>query len=317
MVLLNGRQKALLERGYTYDEVIGISSFSNLELNERVKIALDRITDGLIMVNNPEAIFIGGQPGSGKSSVCMNIKNTFGNIAFVNIDDYRVYHPRYFDIESCIREHWIGRIETEEDNPGNDLADFTHQFVSDISDAIIEEVTTVDDIGYGYNVLIEWGMRNPVIPLQTMCSLKMKGYTIRVGFVCVHKDISMEACMVRANISDGNIHIVRKPSISFHELCIKTLPKSINSIYRDGYLSGIVSSMNLCLRDGTVLWDASDVDRMPGEVFLEYLENYELTKQFGNSSEMARLANVIEIDGISLFDKDSEHSVFVRKKSLN
>lgn len=302
MVELSGRQKALLNRGYSIEEIIKFSNFTKEELDYAIIAGISRITIGAQKVSNPSATFVGGQPGCGKSSVTIRLKNEMRNAVEVNIDNYRSYHPNYLEIEECIKRHWEGRKTCEEDTPGNDLADFTHQFVSDISDAIIENVSTKDDNGYGYNIIIEWGMRNPEVPLQTMESLKNNGYTVSVEFVCIHKSISMEACIIRASVMDDHEHIIRNVPTSFHELCINALPDSINQIYERGFDSSIIDSMKLCLRDGSIVWDDTDKTRLPGEVFKTYLEDYELTKQFRNSSDLAKITNRREVDGIGAVD---------------
>ncbi len=303
MVELSGRQKALLSRGYSIDEIINLSNFTKEELDYAINAGLSRITRKAEKVSNPSATFVGGQPGSGKSSVTIRLQKEMGNAVEVNLDNYRSYHPNYLAIEECIKRHWENRTLCEEDTPGNDLADFTHQFVSDISDAIIEGVSTKDENGLGYNIIIEWGMRNPEVPLQTMESLKNSGYRVSVEFVCIHKSISMEACIIRASVMDDHEHIIRNVPTSFHELCINALPDSINQIYERGFESSIIDSMKLCLRDGTIVWDDTDKTRLPGDVFKIYLEDYELTKQFRNSSDIARIANRREVDGISVIDE--------------
>lgn len=45
-------------------------------------------------VQNPKAIILGGQPGAGKSLLHRIYKKKFNqNIAIINGDDYRKYHP--------------------------------------------------------------------------------------------------------------------------------------------------------------------------------------------------------------------------------
>ena len=77
-------------------------------------------------------------------------------------------------------------------------------------------------------------MRTPEGPLKTMKELKDKGYNNIVDFVVVYKDISLEACKLRADIMNTGNHIVRRVPSSFHELCVNTLPDSCNAIYKSG-----------------------------------------------------------------------------------
>lgn len=297
----NRREKALLERGYSPQEVERLCSFTKEELKLAVKIGFSRISKDTYPVDKPVAIFVGGQPGSGKSSETKRVKDEIKNIVEVNIDMYRSYHPKYLEIEAAIKKHWYdehGRLKremTDEDTPGNDIADFTHRFVSDISDALIDMASMEQDGKY-YNMVIEWGMNNPDTPLNTMKTLKDKGYTNMVRYVCVHKDISLEACSIRASAIDDENHIVRKPPKSFHQYYIDTLPEAANKMYQKGIEHGILSDMKLVLRDGTVVWDSKrDHQILPGDIYREYLNNKNLTLGFANSKEMARINSLNEL----------------------
>ena len=216
---------------------------------------------------------------------------------------YRSYHPKYLEMEKAIKDHWydkdgnLVREMTDDDTPGNDIADFTHRFVSDISDALIDRASKEYDDNKYYNMVIEWGMNNPDTPLNTMQVLKDKGYTNKVRYVCVHKDISLEACSIRASAIDNENHIVRKPPKSFHQYYIDTLPNAANQMYGRGTLLEVLDDMKLVLRDGTVIWDSErDEEKLPGEVYKMYLNDKKLTANFANSREMARNNSLSELN---------------------
>lgn len=297
----NRREKALLEREYSIKDIERLCNFSKEELEYATRIGFSRISKDTSLVEKPVAIFVGGQPGSGKSSETKRVRDEIQNIVEINIDMYRSYHPKYFEIEEAIKKHWydehdrLKREMTDEDTPGNDIADFTHRFVSDISDALIEMASMEQDGKY-YNMVIEWGMNNPDTPLNTMKTLKNKGYTNMVRYVCVHKDISLEACSIRASAIDDGNHIVRKPPKSFHQYYIDTLPEAANKMYQRGIKNGIISDMKLVLRDGTVVWDSKiDYQILPGDIYREYLNDKNLTLGFANSREMARVNSLNEL----------------------
>jgi len=295
MAELSRRSKALVERGYSLDEVIALTSFTEEELDYASMVAFSRISEGAYRVDSPDAVFVGGQPGSGKSSEVMRLKASIGNAVEVNIDNYRSYHPKFIEIEKCIKKHWEGRATSENDTPGNDIADFTHQFVSDISDRLILMAREKDVTGKSYNMIVEWGMNNAKVPLETMKTLKDEGYKVTVKYVCVHKDISLEACSIRANIIlDGN-HIIRNIPRSFHEMYVETLHSGIENIYNEGYKNGLIDEMYLVLRNGKIVWDHTK-EEDPAEVFDRYLHDPELTIEFKNSREMAKTNTEKEID---------------------
>ena len=189
-------------------------------------------------------------------------------IVEIGIDIYRSYHPNYLMIEDCIKKHWINRERTENDSSGNDIADFTHQFAADVTDILADKLSSLK-----YNLIIEWGMRTPDEPLNTMNTLKKKGYKNIVNFVAVHKDISYNACILRADIMDGEEHIVRRIPKSFHDMCINSLPNSCNKIYNDGYLNNkTIDTFTITTREGNTIWDITNSNE-PGEIYKTYLNN--------------------------------------------
>lgn len=292
---LTSRGNSLVLRGYNKEDVIRLISYNLEELNYVLDVISYRLSKGLEKTSNPSAIFIGGQPGAGKSSEVIRLKEEYKNIIEIIIDHYRAYHPHYLEIEDLIKKHWIGRTETLDDSPGNDVADFTTDFVGVLTDELIKFFSTKDNDGKCYNLLIEWGMRDPEAPLDTMKMLKESNYINIVKFICVHKSISLNACNVRAKIINDDKHIIRNVPINFHNLCVDSLPSSINTIYQVGFSNGYIDKMNLILRNGLIVWD-NDSNILPGTVFSEYLENYELTKDFSNSSSVAEKTTNKELE---------------------
>lgn len=302
MERLSGRLEALISRGYPRDDVIRLSSYTEEEFNFASSVAFNRITKGCEPVHNPICIYVGGQPGCGKSCLSLNIKNKTKNIVEIGIDNYRTYHPHYLEIEEYIKRHWEGRKESENDTPGNDIADFTHQFAGAMMDELVDKSCKKEN-GKSYNLVLEWGMREPTGPLKSMENLKNKGYYNSVVFVCVNKEISLEACNIRSDIMKDKNHIIRKVPPIFHKLCVDTLPDSINKIFQYGTLKKIIDNMCLCLRDGKVIWNTSSKN-MPGEIFKKYLNNLELTEDYRNSNILASINNNKESNGI--FNKIEE-----------
>ena len=142
-------------------------------------------------------------------------------------------------------------------------------------------------------------MRDPEVPLQTMQDLKSKGYTNYVRYVCVHKDISYAACLLRTQVMNDNEHIIRKIPKSFHDLYINTLPNGVNEMYNRGVRTGLIENMRLTLRKGDVIWDSQNFSELPGDVYSRYLNDFDLTKEFENDSSMAKENSLDEISHIT------------------
>lgn len=289
---MNSRLEALINRGYKKEDVIRLATFTEEELEYASESAFKHISKGCTKVNNPSCIFIGGQPGCGKTVLSMDIKNNVKNAVEIGIDNYRMYHPRYLEIENYIKEHWKNRGKSINDTPGNDIADFTHLFAGAMTDKLMEKASNNN-----YNMLLEWGMREPSAPLNSMKDLKEKGYNNIVLFVSTYKEISYKACNLRAHVMKDCGHIIRKVPKDFHDLCIKTLPDSINKIYEEGYKFNLIDSMLLITRDGKVIWnDKSNI--MPGIVFDKYINDYNYSKNIQNNPSIAIKANKNEMKGL-------------------
>lgn len=270
---LSEREKGLVARGYKKEDVLYLSGFTNEHLEIISNLIINNSIKNIKSVVNPVCVIIGGQPGCGKSTTSlMMLKDSFFiDGAFeVGIDNYRPYHPNYLKIEEAIKEHWKNRTRTENDSPGNDIADFTHQFAGDIADYIVNKLINNTN---KYNLIIEWGMRTSEEPLKMMKLLKDNDYNTIVDFVVVNKKASYEASISRADAMDGLLHIVRRIPKNFHDLCIETLPDSCNKIYQEGFINNnYISHFILSDRDGNYIWNNSD-EGTPGDLYYNYLNN--------------------------------------------
>ena len=298
---MHSRLLALIERGYSIDDVVDLSTYTEEELNSAFETAFNHISKNCFPVDDKTAIFIGGQPGCGKTILSMELKNKMGNVIEIGIDNYRMYHPRYLKMEKCIKEHWKNREENINDTPGNDIADFTHVFAGAMTDKLIEKCSTM-----GYNLILEWGMREPHGPLNTMNDFKNKNYNNLVLFVSTHKDLSYHACEVRSDVMKDSLRIIRKVPKSFHDHCVDTLPASIDYIYKHGIDNKVIDSMMLVTRDGKVLWnDKSNL--LPGVVYNNYINDYYYSKDFNNDPELAFDTGIKELGNLINSDNGQEY----------
>lgn len=300
---MNSRLQALIDRGYDKNIVLKLANFTDEELEYASSCAFRHISRNCDSTEKPFAIFIGGQPGCGKTVLSMNIKEQLVNAIEIGIDNYRMYHPRYLEIENCIKEHWKNKIENENDSPGNDIADFTHFFAGAMTDKLIEH-----GMKDNYNLLLEWGMREPTVPLKTMKTLKVGGYNNIVTFVVTDKKISYEACKLRSNIMNSSNHIIRKVPKYFHDMCIETLPDSVNEIYKQGYNDNIIDYMALVTRNNEVIWDDKS-NTLPGKVYEQHLNSYNTS--ISNNSLMALKTNKKEMEGLK------NEIIFINQELLN
>lgn len=292
---MNSRLQELIDRGYSKEDVLRLSSFTEDELNYAASCAFERITRNCKKTQEPLVVYIGGQPGCGKTVFSMQLKKIMEDSVEIGIDNYRMYHPKYLEIEKHIREFWDGKKESLNNTPGNDIANFTHLFAGAMTDRLSEMCSKIDEHGQCYSIIYEWGMREPTGPLKTMKELKEKGYKNIVMFVATPGVQSYNACQLRADVMKDSKRIIRKVPKNFHDLCISTLPDSIDTIYREGYNGEIVDYMMIVSREGRCLWDHNSKEK-PGDVYKKYLNSKTIEKE--NDSHRAILGNEREMIGL-------------------
>lgn len=288
---MNKRLQSLIDRGYSEDEVIRLSSFTENDILEATKTIYKHIIKDCSSVDNPYAIYLGGQPGCGKSIYSIKLKERLKNVVEIGIDNYRMYHPHYLEIEDCINKYWEGKTPTENSSPGNDIADFTHEFAGVITDKLINFVSNEK-----YNMVLEWGMRNPTEPLKCMKELHFEGYSNYVNFIATNKDVSYEACQKRVEILKNYKHIIRKVPKSFHDLAISTLPDSVQTIYEEMVKDNYINNLTIISREGKVLWNRLSPES-PKEIYKNALNSPDLKMDI-NSDLLSLQASSIEFKGI-------------------
>ena len=266
------REKGLIKRGYLKEDIIDVCGYSDDDFKKIADVIISNISNECKKIDKPTCIFVGGQPGCGKSTISIKMKDYFSEDGAVEIgiDNYRSYHPNYLKMEELIKRHWKDRVRSENDSPGNDIADFTHKFAGDMTDYIVEHF--INNTKDKYNLIIEWGMRTPEEPLHMMKKLKDIGYKVIVNFVVVDKESSFNACVLRADAMDGEEHIVRRIPKEFHDMCVRTIPDSCDEIYDIGYnYNNFIDQFVLMSRDGNVLWDNTN-NYKPGNLYKDYLD---------------------------------------------
>lgn len=297
---LSNREKSLIDRGYSRGVVESLCYLDENKLKEIEDRIYNDIIIGASSVSKPYVTYIGGQPGSGKSVISMRLKR-ISNAVEIGIDNYRMYHPNYLSIEKTIRAHWKDREVTFNDSPGNDIADFTHNFSGMMTDRLIDRVSKEK-----YNILLEWSMRNPNQIINSVNEFKHKEYSINLNVLAVNKDVSLNACHLRSDGMNEYGHIVRRVPDSFHEMCINDLPDSINKIYEE--ISNKVNKFYVIDRDGSVIWD-SRCENLPGNILRDIINKDYTFENIKNDVKWAVISYEKESLGLRFnYKKNNEFS---------
>lgn len=153
--------------------------FTETEFQEAYNKILTEIKKEHVPQEKKCVIFLGGQPGSGKSYFYTQ-DDSLHNYVFINGDKYRKYHPHYQEI-----------IEYDLTS----MAEFTQPFSNRCVEQLINDLS--DD---GYNLIIEGTLRNPDVPIGTCNKLKSKGYETNLYVLAVDAVSAWDATINRAKM---------------------------------------------------------------------------------------------------------------------
>lgn len=289
-MILTYRERELVRRGYDEKTVEKLVSFDMDYAYEVRDIIENDITENCFPNNEPVAIYVGGQPGTGKTTALRAIKKDWEDnnvICIVGLDNYRIYHPNYELMEKEINDMWKDKSESSIESKGNDIADFTSNFAGIVSDLLIEDLSNKK-----FNIAIEWGMRNPNVPLKTMETLKEKGYKNKVEFIVVDKETSKEACKIRDEVMSKHDILTRRIPDYFHDDAVNTLPASAEQIYIEGFVNKkFIDEFLLIDRDGNILWDSNSKDKLI-DTYNYYLNNK--NKEIKNNPSLGEISYIEE-----------------------
>jgi UDP-N-acetylglucosamine kinase len=136
-----------------------------------------QIIRDIVPLAEKKATILGGQPGSGKSALAREILRSNKNTVFINGDDLRPYHPKYF--------YYLKENDKE-------AADLTQH----VCNLWVEKLIT-ECVDRGLNVLVEGTMRKTEVPLNTARILKDAGYIIDVAVISTPYELSFLSLEIR------------------------------------------------------------------------------------------------------------------------
>ncbi len=162
---------------------------------------------GLKIVNKPQAYILGGQPGAGKSHFIKLLLNENENLAVINGDDFRGYHPKY--------RYFLEQNEKQ----ASDLVQ------SDINYWI--EKALFELAKQGYSLIIEGTIRNVTVPIKTAKLLKRYNYNVNVEVILTKPELSQIDILKRYLLQKQQIGLARFTKISAHKIVIENIFENI------------------------------------------------------------------------------------------
>lgn len=145
------------------------------------EIIVPGVIGNIVPQDKKEAFLLGGQPGSGKSSLAPHILALHNNIVFVNGDDLRAYHPKYYS--------YLQQDDRE-------AANLTQNVCNVWIEGLIKECKE-----RGLNMMVEGTMRRKEVPIATAKDLQDAGYRVTLVVISVPYDVSLSTLEYRYEIS--------------------------------------------------------------------------------------------------------------------
>lgn len=247
------------KNGHPFNENVKSSEIANLDeivssydLDELQKVELfskvyNATIHGKTSSNKPFAVIVLGQPGAGKSGVMAYSFNQFPNVVELDIDKFRPFHPRFFDVSGNNPEAYeqvTGKFATEM------ILDLTPELISS-----------------KYNLILHKTRGDDAIIEDTIKPLKDAGYDVILRIIAVHELESKISALNR----------------SVEQYLRRGFCKWVETKYHNTHYKGIVDlSENLVKNkfvDAVEVYVRGAIPSMPKLVYSNIVNNQILTNE--------------------------------------
>lgn len=191
-------------------------SFSDQDVRNATFLAYyDAVSDKMVKKEHKCCIFLGGQPGSGKSTMVKEI-DPADEFVHVDLDRYRRYHPYYDQICERYQEK---------------AQEYTNQFAYLVKQGIIQNLSDA-----GYNFIIDGTLRDAESQIETALELHEKNYSIQADVICTKPEISSIRTDLRYEVQMKMYHsyegadFPRAVGDDYHDMVCKHLPNSLEKL---------------------------------------------------------------------------------------
>lgn len=232
---------------------------------EEFEAAYKRVYENVVTEGIPQkkhcVMFLGGQPGAGKSNFysqddCLN------QYIVIDGDKYRKYHPAYEEI-----------VRTDKNNYANRTQEFVNYCVEHLIEQLSDE---------GYNLIIEGTLRNPETTIQTCQRLNSKGYCSELVVIAADATEAWYSTLNRAKLMEDCGETPRYVPVEKYDFIVNRLADSVSHIEEENCFHQIrvVNRINEVLYDSCnggcakdAVAEVLDIERWNQELDL-HIEEY-------------------------------------------
>lgn len=214
--------------------MVNIENFTEEQFEERLQKNIKRISKNKLAVESPIAFLLGGQPGSGKTSLRSVIfEETQGNVIVIDNDTFKQQHPNFDELVKLYKK---------------DIVKYVTPYSNRMTEELIRHLSDK-----GYNLVIEGTGRTTDVPIQTATMLKSKGYKTKMYVMAVPKIKSYLSTIERYETMyiDEPLTARATPKQA-HDIVTKNLPINLEILYT----AGIFSDIRLYNREGVKLYSS-------------------------------------------------------------
>ncbi|HLX55091.1 MAG TPA: zeta toxin family protein, partial [Aquella sp.] len=195
---------------------------------EQAKSELDLTS--MTSFDTPYLIILGGQPGSGKSSVIEKIEEYFANnIMALNGDDFKTTYPGY---DMLLAQD---PIKTSEE-----VQPYSNYVVNQLKNYYANKKI---------NLIIEGTMRTSEVPLSTINEFKDKVYQVEAYVVVANYYASRTGCLFRLEMDIAGNGYGRAVPVESHDAAYKNIPVTMQKLIDSGKLE----NLTIMSRNGEII----------------------------------------------------------------
>ncbi len=218
-----------------------------LPQNELIGNFATEPTKNRLAVESPTAFLLGGQPGSGKTSLRSAIsEETQGNVVIIDNDTFKQQHPNFDELVKLYEK---------------DVVKYVTPYSNRMTEAIISRLRDK-----GYNLVIEGTGRTTDVPIQTATMLQAKDYETKMYVMVVPKINSYLGTIERYETMYADDPMTaRATPKQAHDIVVKNLPTNLETLHK----TGLFSDIRLYNREGVKLYSSLETPSISPKETLE------------------------------------------------
>lgn len=228
-------------------DMANITDFTEKQFEDRLEKNVERLTKNRLAVESPTAFLLGGQPGSGKTSLRSAIsEETQENVVIIDNDTFKQQHPNFDELVKLYEKDVVKHVTPYSNR-------MTEAIISRLSDQ-------------GYNLVIEGTGRTTDVPIQTATMLQAKGYETKMYVMAVPKIESYLGTIERYETMYADDPMTaRATPKQAHDIVVKNLPTNLETLHK----TGLFSDIRLYNREGVKLYSSLETPSISPKETLE------------------------------------------------